>query len=73
MKLPCILSSAKPSPIAERKTPSPATLRKLDMDEFGRVQNWPDGFFGDALGETREQASRMFARQKAAREQAEQA
>ena len=60
-------------PAAEHKTPSPATLRKLELDEFGRVKNWPDGFFGDALGETREQASRMFARQKAAREQAGQA
>jgi hypothetical protein len=60
-------------PATEHKTPSPATLRKLELDEFGRVKNWPDGFFGDALGETREQASRMFARQKAAREQAGQA
>lgn len=60
-------------PAAEHKTPSPATLRQLELDEFGRVKNWPDGFFGDALGETREQASRMFARQKAAREQAGQA
>lgn len=39
-------------------------LRSLDLDEFGRVNNWPDGFFGDALGETREQARLMFARQK---------
>lgn len=37
-------------------------LRTLDLDEFGRVQNWPDGFFGDALGETREQARLMFER-----------
>lgn len=37
----------------------------LDIDEFGRVKNWPDGFFGDALGETREQARLMFERQKA--------
>ncbi len=37
----------------------------LDIDEFGRVKNWPDGFFGNALGETREQARLMFERQKA--------
>ncbi|WP_245267987.1 AAA family ATPase [Rhizobium sp. 42MFCr.1] len=42
-----------------------ASLRELQVDEFGRVGNWPDGFFGDAMGETREQARHMFARQKA--------
>lgn len=42
-----------------------AALSTLVMDEFGRVKNWPDGFFGDALGETREQARLTFARQKA--------
>jgi hypothetical protein len=41
-----------------------AQLRTLQFDEFGRVSNWPDGFFGDALGETREQARLMFERQK---------
>lgn len=42
-----------------------AELCVLEIDDFGRVQNWPDGFFGDALGETREQARLMFERQKA--------
>jgi len=37
-----------------------ARLRALDLDEFGRVRNWPPSFFGDALGETREQARLMF-------------
>lgn len=41
-----------------------AQLRELNLDEFGRVSNWPTGFFGDALGETREQARLMFERQK---------
>lgn len=41
-----------------------AQLRELNLDEFGRVSNWPIGFFGDALGETREQARLMFERQK---------
>jgi len=44
-----------------------ARLRELDLDEFGRVRNWPEGFFGDALGETREQARLMFERQKGAK------
>jgi len=39
-----------------------AQLRALKVDDFGRVQNWPEGFFGDALGETREQARLMFER-----------
>lgn len=43
-----------------------AKLRELTLDDYGRVKNWPDGFFGDALGETREQARLMFERQKAA-------
>lgn len=43
-----------------------AKLCELELDEFGRLQNWPSGFFGDALGETREQARLMFERQKAA-------
>ena len=41
-----------------------ARMRALAVDEFGRVGNWPDGFFGDALGETREQARLMFERRK---------
>lgn len=47
----------------ERKKSS-AVLRSLEMDDYGRVQNWPEGFFGDALGETREQARLMFERLK---------
>lgn len=41
-----------------------ARMRQLELDDFGRVKNWPEGFFGDALGETREQARLMFARQQ---------
>lgn len=43
---------------------SSAELCTLDIDDYGRVKNWPDGFFGDSLGETREQARLMFERQK---------
>lgn len=40
-----------------------ARMRPLELDDFGRVKNWPEGFFGDALGETREQTA--FAIQRA--------
>jgi predicted ATPase len=40
-----------------------ARMRPLELDEFGRVKNWPDKFFGDAMGETREQARLVFEKQ----------
>lgn len=45
-----------------------AALRPLPMDEFGRVLDWPEGFFGDSLGETRQQAMALIERQKQLRE-----
>ena len=48
-----------------RRKAKTAELCALEIDEFGRIKNRPDGFFGDALGETREQARLMFERQKA--------
>lgn len=45
-----------------------AKLCKLDVDGYGRVKNWPHKFFGDALGETKEQARLMFERQKQERQ-----
>ena len=47
------------------KGKSGAQLRSLSLDEYGRLTNWPDHFFGDAMGETREQARMMFERKKA--------
>ncbi|HDS9400775.1 TPA: DUF3696 domain-containing protein [Klebsiella quasipneumoniae subsp. quasipneumoniae] len=41
-----------------------AQLRSLVLDDFGRVKNWPEGFFGDALGETREQTALAIKRAK---------
>jgi predicted ATPase len=26
-------------------------LTALDLDEYGNIRNWPEGFFGDTLGE----------------------
>ncbi|MCY1465645.1 hypothetical protein D9M71_838220 [compost metagenome] len=41
-----------------------ARMRPLELDDFGRVKNWPEGFFGDALGETREQTALAIKRAK---------
>lgn len=30
---------------------SASSLRALDVDMFGNIRNWPEGFFGDELGE----------------------
>lgn len=45
-----------------------ASLNKLKIDEIGKVSNWPKNFFGDALGETREQAKLAVQRAKELRE-----
>jgi predicted ATPase len=39
-----------------------AVLRRLAVDEFGRIKNWPDKFFGDAIGEVERQTRRMIKR-----------
>jgi len=39
-----------------------AELRRLEVDNFGRVSNWPERFFGDAVGETGRQMQRMVER-----------
>lgn len=44
-----------------------AKIRPLQVDEMGRIGNWPEKFFGDAIGETRLQTQLMFERLKAAR------
>jgi hypothetical protein len=42
-----------------------ARLETLDMDMFGNIKNWPDGFFGDEMEDlvarTRAQSNRMAA------------
>lgn len=44
-----------------------AKLRMLDLDDVGRIRNWPPMFFGDTLGETREQTELAIKRAKALR------
>ncbi len=35
---------------------TPATLEPLQIDIFGNIQNWPENFFGDEMGDITEQA-----------------
>lgn len=37
-------------------TKTPATLDPLQIDLFGSIQNWPENFFGDEMGDILEQA-----------------
>lgn len=43
---------------------SDAILKPLEMDNYGRLSNWPNNFFGDATGEVREQAKQTMLRMK---------
>jgi len=40
-----------------------AKLRTLVANEYGAINNWPDKFFGDAMGEAREQAKARAERE----------
>lgn len=37
-----------------------AELQRLDVDNFGRIENWPDKFFGDAIGEVERQTQQRI-------------
>jgi len=39
-----------------------ASLQRLEVDEYGRIKNWPDRFFGDAIGEVERQTRKMLER-----------
>lgn len=39
-----------------------AALQRLEVDEYGRIKNWPEKFFGDAIGEVERQTRRMINR-----------
>jgi predicted ATPase len=41
-----------------------ARMLPLEVDDLGRVKNWPPEFFGDSLGETREQTALAIKRAK---------
>ncbi|MEO9383652.1 DUF3696 domain-containing protein [Chromobacterium phragmitis] len=46
-----------------------ARIKSLEVDDLGRVRNWPEGFFGDVLGETREQTALAIKRARELRAQ----
>ncbi|MGO8995855.1 MAG: DUF3696 domain-containing protein [Polyangiaceae bacterium] len=48
----------------ERDDPS-AKLIELQADEFGRIQNWPENLFGNAVGEAGQQMREMVKRLQA--------
>ena len=37
-------------------TRTPATLEPLDIDDYGNIENWPQDFFGDEMGDIIEQS-----------------
>ncbi len=43
-------------------TKTPATLEPLQIDTFGNIQNWPENFFGDEMGDIIEQAKAAMKR-----------
>jgi len=47
-----------------KRAKADARLISLELDDCGSVKNWPDKFFGDSLGEAREQALARLARMK---------
>ena len=43
---------------------SPLRLRKLDVDIFGNIRNWPKGFFGDEIGDVIAQTEAALKREQ---------
>ncbi|HEX8434796.1 AAA family ATPase [Archangium sp.] len=42
--------------------PDGSTIEELQVDKYGRISNWPENFFGDAIGDTEEQMDAMLRR-----------
>ncbi len=40
-----------------------STIQELELDELGNIKNWPEGFFGDELGDLTAMAEAAAARQ----------
>jgi predicted ATPase len=49
---------------AKRDDSGNAILEQLRADPYGKIENWPKNFFGDAIGETERQMRRMIERMK---------
>lgn len=43
-------------------TKTPATLEPLRIDVFGNIQNWPENFFGNEMGDVTEQAKAAMSK-----------
>jgi hypothetical protein len=45
-------------------TPGPegSVIERLQVDQYGRISNWPDNFFGDAIGDIESQMDAMLRR-----------
>lgn len=56
------LSTAQCRMLFVERRGAQAVLTPLDVDAFGAVRNWPPRFFGDAMGEAREQARARLQR-----------
>jgi predicted ATPase len=50
------LSQEKVSAYFADVTKTPATLELLQIDLFGNIQNWPENFFGNEIGDITKQA-----------------
>lgn len=46
-------------------TRTPATLEALQIDTFGNIQNWPENFFGDEMGDIAGQAKAAMKKRMA--------
>jgi len=42
--------------------PDGSTIEELQIDKYGRISNWPEDFFGDAMGDTEQQMDTMLRR-----------
>lgn len=51
-----VISKEKVSVYFANITKTPAALEPLQIDIFGNIQNWPENFFGDEMGDITEQA-----------------
>jgi hypothetical protein len=49
----------------------PPTLDLLQIDIFGNIQNWPENFFGDEMGDITEQAKAAMKKRMQKVEKAE--
>ena len=44
-----------------------SVAKELEMDEYGKIQNWPEDFFGDTLGDREAIMREIIKRKKGAK------